>query len=132
LAFQQTSDGPGIITDFNDLIEHNHIAISASGFGGGLTAGMDATSVFESSADLQFSGSGAVSDTSNQTRYFIADGTQSSVITVAQVQAGVTLNAHNCRSSGRIVTVGLAGGRALLPVRAGFERRCAGCHRRRG
>jgi VCBS repeat-containing protein len=96
-AFQQTSDGPGIITDFNNLTEHDHIAISAGGFGGGLTAGMNTTSVFESSADGQFSGSGAVFhfDTSNQTLYFSADGTQTSVIAVAQVQAGVILNAHD-------------------------------------
>jgi VCBS repeat-containing protein len=96
-AFQQTSDGPGIITDFNNLTEHDHIAISASGFGGGLTAGMDATSVFESSADNQFSGAGAVFhfDSANQTLYFSADGTQASAITVAQVQAGVTINPHD-------------------------------------
>jgi VCBS repeat-containing protein len=96
-AFQRTSDGPGIITDFNNLTAHDHIAISASGFGGGLTAGMDTSSVFESSADDQFSGSGAVFhfDTSNQTLYFSADGTQTSVTTVALLQAGAVLNAHD-------------------------------------
>ena len=96
-AFLQTSDGPGTITDFNNPTEADHIAISASGFGGGLTAGMDVTSVFETSGDDQFSGSGAVFhfDTANQTLYFSADGTQASAITVATVQAGVTLNPHD-------------------------------------
>jgi hypothetical protein len=96
-AFQQTLDGPGNITDFNNLTAHDHIAISASGFGGGLTAGMDTTSVFESSAEDQFSGFGAVFhfDTSNQTLYFSADGTQTSVTTVAQLKAGVVLKAHD-------------------------------------
>ena len=96
-AFLQTSDGPGIITDFNNLTETDYIAISASGFGGGLTAGMDVSAVFETSGDDQFSGSGAVFhfDSANQTLYFSADGTQASAITVATVQAGVTLNAHD-------------------------------------
>ncbi|MDI1266841.1 MAG: VCBS domain-containing protein [bacterium] len=96
-AFLQTNDGPGIITDFNNTSEHDHIAISASGFGGGLTAGMDVSSLFETSGDDQFGGLGAVFhfDTANQTLYFSADGTQASAITVAAVQAGVTLNPHD-------------------------------------
>ena len=96
-AFLQTTDGPGIITDFNNLTEHDHIAISASGFGGGLAAGMDVTSVFETSGDDQFSGSGAVFhfDSANQTLYFSADGTQASAMTVATVQAGATINPHD-------------------------------------
>jgi VCBS repeat-containing protein len=96
-AFLQTTDGPGIITDFNNLTEHDHIAISASGFGGGLTTGMDVTPVFETSGDNQFSGFGAVFhfDSANQTLYFSADGTQASAITVATVQAGVTINPHD-------------------------------------
>jgi hypothetical protein len=71
--------------------------ISASVFGGGLTAGMDMTSMFESSADDQFSGFGAVFHFEAPTRRCtsVPDGTQASVITVAQVQAGVTLNAHD-------------------------------------
>jgi VCBS repeat-containing protein len=96
-AFLQTTDGPGIITDFNNTTEHDHIAISASGFGGGLTAGMDVTSLFETSADNQFSGFGAEFhfDTANQTLYFSADGSQASAITVASVQAGVVFNPHD-------------------------------------
>jgi VCBS repeat-containing protein len=96
-AFLQTTDGPGTITDFNNTTEHDHIAISASGFGGGLTAGMDVTSIFETSGDDQFSGFGAEFhfDTANQTLYYSADGTQASAITVATVQAGVTLNSHD-------------------------------------
>ena len=96
-GFQQVPDGPNSITDFNNTSEHDHIAVSANGFGGGLTAGMDATSVFETSGDDQFSGSGAVFhfDTANETLYFSADGTTASAITLAQVQAGVTLHAHD-------------------------------------
>jgi Ca2+-binding RTX toxin-like protein len=96
-AFLQTTDGPGIITDFNNTTQHDHIAISASGFGGGLTAGMDVSSLFETSGDDQFSGFGAEFhfDTGNQTLYYSADGTQASAITVATVQAGVLLNAHD-------------------------------------
>jgi len=96
-AFLQTSDGPGTITDFNNLTEQDHIAISANGFGGGLSAGMDVTSVFETSGDDQFSGFGAVFhfDSANQTLYFSADGTQASAITVATVQAGATINPHD-------------------------------------
>ncbi|MGH6710962.1 MAG: VCBS domain-containing protein, partial [Bradyrhizobium sp.] len=93
-AFLQTTDGPGIITDFNNSTEHDHIAISANGFGGGLSVGMNVSSLFETSGDDQFSGSGAVFhfDSANQTLYFSADGTQASAITVATVQAGVTIN----------------------------------------
>lgn len=96
-AFLQTTDGPGIITDFNNLTETDHIAISASGFGGGLTAGMDVSVLFETSGDDQFSGFGAEFhfDSANQTLYFSADGTQASAITVATVQAGVTINPHD-------------------------------------
>ncbi len=96
-VFLQISDGPGIITDFNNLTEIDHIFIAANGFGGGLTAGMDVTALFEASGDDQFSGSGAVFhfDSANQTLYFSTDGTQASAITVATVRAGVTLNSHD-------------------------------------
>jgi VCBS repeat-containing protein len=96
-AFLHTTDGPGIITDFNNTAQHDHIAISASGFGGGLTAGMDVTSTFETSGDDQFSGFGAQFhfDSGNQTLYYSVDGTQASAITVASVQAGVVLNPHD-------------------------------------
>jgi VCBS repeat-containing protein len=96
-AFLQPSNGVGTITDFNNTSEHDHIAVSASGYGGGLTANMDVTFVFETSGDDQFSGSGAVFhfDTANETLYFSADGTTASAITLAQVQAGVTINPHD-------------------------------------
>ncbi|WP_082070327.1 VCBS domain-containing protein [Bradyrhizobium sp. LTSP885] len=96
-AFLHSTDGPGVITDFNNTTEHDRIAISASGFGGGLSANMDVTSTFETSADNLFSGSGAELhfDTANQTLYFSADGTQASAIAVASVQAGVVLHPHD-------------------------------------
>jgi VCBS repeat-containing protein len=96
-AFLQTTDGPGIITDFNNSTEQDHIAISANGFGGGLTAGMDVTPVFETTNDSQFSGFGPVLhfDTANQTLYFSATGATAGEIAVAQLQAGVTLHPHD-------------------------------------
>jgi Ca2+-binding RTX toxin-like protein len=96
-AFLQPSNGLGTITDFNNTTQQDHIVISASGYGGGLTAHMDVTSVFETSADDQFSGGGAVLhfDTGNQTLYFSADGTTASAIALAQVQAGVMINPHD-------------------------------------
>jgi VCBS repeat-containing protein len=96
-AFQSQPTGTNVITDFNNTAEHDHIAVSANSFGGGLTAGQDVTSVFETSGDDQFSGSGAVFhfDTANQTLYFSADGTTGSEITLVQVQAGVTINPHD-------------------------------------
>ncbi|HEU0084505.1 MAG TPA: VCBS domain-containing protein [Bradyrhizobium sp.] len=96
-AFLQSSNGLGTITDFNNTTQQDHIVVSASGYGGGLTANMDVTPVFESSGDDQFSGFGAVFhfDTANETLYFSSDGTTSSAIALAQVQAGVTINPHD-------------------------------------
>jgi VCBS repeat-containing protein len=96
-AFMSNTNGPMTITDFNNTTEHDHIAVSAAGVGGGLTAGMDVTPVFETTNDNQFQGSGAVFhfDTANQTLYFSADGTTASAITIAQVQSGVTINPHD-------------------------------------
>ncbi|WP_375413869.1 beta strand repeat-containing protein [uncultured Bradyrhizobium sp.] len=96
-AFQSQPTGTNVITDFNNITEHDHIAVSANSFGGGLTAGQDVTSVFETSGDNQFSGSGAVFhfDTANQTLYFSGDGTTGSEIMLVQVQAGVTINPHD-------------------------------------
>ena len=95
-AFMQTG-ASATITDFNNTSGQDHIAVSASGFGGGLTPGMDVASIFEASANSQFSGSGAEFhfDTANQTLYFSADGTTASAIALAQVQAGVTINPHD-------------------------------------
>ena len=96
-AFQSQPTGANVITDFNNTSETDLIAVSANSFGGGLTPGMDVSSIFEASGDDQFSGSGAVFhfDTANETLYFSADGTQASAITLVQVQAGVTINPHD-------------------------------------
>ena len=96
-AFMHTTDGPATITDFNNVTAQDHIAVSASSFGGGLTAGMDVTPIFETTANNQFSGTGAEFhfDTANQTLYYSADGTTASEMTLAQVQPGVTLHPHD-------------------------------------
>jgi VCBS repeat-containing protein len=96
-AFLQPSNGLGTITDFNNTTEQDHIAVSANGYGGGLTPNMDVSSVFETSGDDQFSGFGAVFhfDTANETLYFSADGTTASAIALLQVQTGVTINPHD-------------------------------------
>jgi VCBS repeat-containing protein len=96
-AFQSQPTGANVITDFNNTTAQDHIAVSANSFGGGLVAGQDVTSIFETSGDDQFSGSGAEFhfDTANQTLYYSADGTQTSAITLVQVQAGVTINPHD-------------------------------------
>jgi VCBS repeat-containing protein len=96
-VFLQTTNGLTAITDFNNTTEHDHIAISASGFGGGLTAGMDVTSIFETSGDNQFSPGGIQFhfDTANQTLYYSADQTTASEIAVVTVQPGVVLNPHD-------------------------------------
>ena len=97
-AFLQTSNGPSgsTITDFNNTTEHDHIAISANNFGGGLTAGQDVSSTFETSADNTFSGAAEFHfDTANQTLYFSADGTQANAHAITSVQNGVVLTAHD-------------------------------------
>jgi VCBS repeat-containing protein len=96
-AFLQVPNGPNSITDFNNTTQQDHVAISASGFGGGLSAGQDVSSIFETSNDDQFSGFGAEFhfDTANQTLYYSSDGTQASAVTVVTVQAGVLLHAHD-------------------------------------
>ena len=96
-AFLHDTDGSATITDFNNTTAHDHIAVSASGFGGGLTAGMDVTQFFETSDDNQFSGQGPLFhfDTANDTLYFSATGVTGSEIALAQVQPGVTLHAHD-------------------------------------
>src|SRR6185437_5341738 len=48
-AFELLSGSPRTIVDFNKTTAQNQIAVSAGGFGGGLTPGMDASSVFETS-----------------------------------------------------------------------------------
>jgi VCBS repeat-containing protein len=96
-AFQSQPTGANVITDFNNTTQQDQIAIGANSFGGGLVAGQDVSSIFETSGDDQFSGFGAEFhfDTANQTLYFSSDGTQASAITVVQIQAGVLLNPHD-------------------------------------
>ncbi|MBR1167363.1 beta strand repeat-containing protein [Bradyrhizobium liaoningense] len=92
-AFLQPS-GPSTVGDFNNTTEHDRIAVSASGFGGGLTAGMDVT--FEASGDDVFSGSSQFHfDTASQTLYFSADGTQGAAVALVTLQSGVLLNQHD-------------------------------------
>ena len=92
-AFLQPS-GPSAIGDFNNSTEQDRIAVSASGFGGGLAAGMDVT--FETSGDDVFSGFSQFHfDTANQTLYYSADGTQGAAVALVSVQNGVLLNQHD-------------------------------------
>jgi len=95
-AFLHIPNAPSQITDFNNTTEHDRIAISASGFGGGLTKGMDVTSTFESSADNTFSGLAEFHfDTANQTLYFSADGTQAAAHAIAAIQTAALINPHD-------------------------------------
>jgi hypothetical protein len=59
--------------------------------------GVHSWSLFETSADPQFSGFGPEfhCDTENQTLYLSADGSTASAIPVATVQPGVNLNPHD-------------------------------------
>ncbi|WP_298243283.1 VCBS domain-containing protein [uncultured Bradyrhizobium sp.] len=92
-AFLQPS-GPSAIGDFNNTTEQDRIAVSASSFGGGLTAGMDVT--FETSGDDVFSGFSQFHfDTGNQTLYYSADGTQGAAVALVSLQNGVLLNQHD-------------------------------------
>jgi VCBS repeat-containing protein len=93
-AFLQQPTGLSAVSDFNNTTQHDHIAVSASGFGGGLAAGVDVT--FEASSDNVFSGFSQFHfDTGNQTLYYSADGTQGAAMAVVSVQNGVMLNQHD-------------------------------------
>jgi VCBS repeat-containing protein len=96
-TFLQTTDGTNTITDFNNMTEHDVVAVSASGFGGGLTAGMDVTSLFETSNGnlFQSSDSRFHFDAAQQTLYFSADGTAASEVALVQFQGGVTLHPND-------------------------------------
>ncbi|MEA2759137.1 MAG: hypothetical protein QOH65_1750 [Methylobacteriaceae bacterium] len=98
-AFLQTTDGTDTITDFNNTTQHDLIAISAAGFGSGLTPGMDVTPVFETSGDDQFQSSASLFhfDTANNTLYFSPDGSTGSAVALTEVQPGVTLGAADIR-----------------------------------
>ena len=91
-AFQQVpvSGDVNSITDFDNVIDHDMLAVSSAAFGGGLlTPGMDPSLVFESSADAEFFGSFFHYDETGRTLYYSADGTKASAVVVAQFQPGV-------------------------------------------
>jgi Ca2+-binding RTX toxin-like protein len=95
-AFEVVPDGANSITDFDNVVDDDLIAISASAFGGGLTAGMDVASVFESSSDGAFivPESRFHYNTSSGELLYSSDGGMS-VAVVATLQAGVLLNASD-------------------------------------
>ncbi len=96
-AFQAPSDGVATITDFNNSSETDRIAVSASGFGSDLYAGMDASAVFESSGDAAFESvfSRFHYDTSTQTLYYSGDGTDASAVALAHLQLGAMLHGQD-------------------------------------
>jgi VCBS repeat-containing protein len=94
-SFQLLPDDVNEITDFDNTVDHDLIGISAAAFGGGLTAGMDVSLVFESTADAEFVGGLLHYDTTANALYFSSDGTTASAILVAQLQSGVLLNAQD-------------------------------------
>jgi VCBS repeat-containing protein len=91
-AFLGPADGMDTLGDFE--VDDDLIAVSAFGFGGGLTAGMDVASVYESSGDEFFASSFSRFhlDTTSQILYFSADGTTESAVALLQLQPGVPLN----------------------------------------
>ena len=96
-AFEQAPSSPAMITDFNNTTQQDQIAISASGFGAGLTPGVDLSTLFETSSDNQFVSPESLFhfDTGNQTLYFSADGTTGSEVALAELQAGTALQSNN-------------------------------------
>ena len=85
------------ITNFNNTTQHDPFAVSAAGFGGGLTAGQDVTSVFESSGDGNFAASASRFhfDTANGGRYYSADGTTAHEVLLASVTNGATIHPND-------------------------------------
>jgi VCBS repeat-containing protein len=98
-GFLTYGDAPDTITDFNDTTQHDVIAISAAGFGSGLTPGMDVAPLFDSSGDAEFQFDTSLFhfDTANNTLYFSPDGTTGSEAALVQVQPGVTLSATDIK-----------------------------------
>ena len=96
-AFEQLSSSPRTIIDFNNTTAQDQIAVSAGSFGGGLTPGMDVSSIFETSADSQFASTSSRFhfDTANQMLYFSPDGTSASETALVQLQSGATLHASD-------------------------------------
>jgi VCBS repeat-containing protein len=89
-----TSDATNMITDFNNVTEHDKVAISVAGFGGTLTRGMDITPFFETSGDNQILVPTTIFhyDIGNQTLYYTPDGTTASEVALVQFQVGVVLH----------------------------------------
>ena len=98
-GFLTYGDASDTITDFNNTTQHDVIAISAAGFGSGLTPGMDVAPLFDSSGDAEFQSNSSLFhfDTANNTLYFSPDGTTASEAALVQVQPGVTLSATDIR-----------------------------------
>jgi VCBS repeat-containing protein len=96
-AFEQLFSSPRTIVDFNNTAAQDKVAISAGGVGGGLTPGMDASSVFETSGDNLFASADSRFhfDTANQMLYFSPDGTSASETALAQLQNGASLQAND-------------------------------------
>jgi Ca2+-binding RTX toxin-like protein len=96
-VFNFPSEGTDTISDF--VSGTDHLEISATGFGGGLTAGMDPSTVFGSSNDATFASANERFhfDVSTQTLYFDADGsdTNAAAAAIAHVQNNVTLHAND-------------------------------------
>ncbi|HLH92421.1 MAG TPA: hypothetical protein VKX28_28665 [Xanthobacteraceae bacterium] len=87
--------GNNQITNFTTGIDE--IAVSAKGFGGGLTAGMDASTVFESSGSASFA---SLSDrfhfdTTNHALYYSADGTTAHEVLLATTTNGGMVHPHD-------------------------------------
>jgi hypothetical protein len=88
------SHGHDQITNFNNTTQQDQISVSAAGFGGGLSSGMNVAPIFETSNNSAFQSSNDRFhfDTANQTLYYSANGTTGSAIALAQLEAGVTLH----------------------------------------
>jgi hypothetical protein len=75
----------------------DEVAVSAKGFGGGLTAGQDVTNVFEQSSSAQFT---SLSDrfhfdTTNHALYYSGDGTTAHEVLLATTTNGGMVNPHD-------------------------------------
>ena len=95
-VFNSLHIGNDQITDFNNTTQSDKIQVSAVGFGGGLTAGTDATGVFETSGDANFQNSANRFhfDTGNNGLYYSADGTTGHEVLLATV-TNATIHAND-------------------------------------
>ena len=99
-AFNSLNIGADQITDFNTSTRADQLQVSAAGFGGGLTANEDVTSVFQTASNANFSGAGGgqgqfLFDTANHTLYYSGNGTTGAEHAIAQVEAGVSVMPHD-------------------------------------